>query len=282
MNAQEFKPLKCLRRLMDYYLRLRVVEDLKVKLETFKVDIGKIHFMDVMLELKTRPKKPNNGYIYETRYILPLHSKIHSYFRPYDGKPIRSMFNKTDLPKLLSTDYEHHQFFEKIADIIERKMNVKYSVKRTETWREARDNGRLDVWIGYDYKKNGEYATTFSYEMSQYLYTSFRSNERIKGLTYYKTKAHYKTLNLRESVMHYTSILNLKTWSKTTKKPSSKGLKAIHPLYTYVSEGDRKSGWEFGGITADTIENLCLMNGFVKEPKKKYQYGDYAMWYMAL
>jgi len=84
-----------------------------------------------------------------------------------------------------------------------------------------------------------------------------------------------KTMNYKLTPRKYGDALNLKHWSKTTKNPTNKGLKADT---TYTYHNGSVKGWTFGGWDADSLKKFAKVNGFVFEKGKKYQYGDYAKW----
>lgn len=302
MTDADFKPLKCLRRLMDYYLRRKVVEELKEKLETFQVDIRKIYMVELTREVRCNCKAKifyKTGNNYATRYILPVHPKMRGYMKPCDGKRVNEIIdnwhNHKHFHKLLSNDYEDVAIIEPIADYVYNKITqniktiskVKYTnnteYEHNETWREARENGRLEKWMHcMQFTEYGDQDRkyTFMDKIKAFCSELCKKNSRINGLKYYKIKVVYKTLNFSSSIIHYTSVLNLKHWSKTTKKPSNKGLTA-KSAYTYTNYTGHVAGWTFGGITAEDLEMLCITNGMVKVKKQKYQYGDYAEWYIS-
>lgn len=96
-------------------------------------------------------------------------------------------------------------------------------------------------------------------------------------LIWIKLRVVSHTLNYEYVKPYNYDATGLKHYNPTTKKTSNKHLIAVK-YYGSVNYQGRKCGWEFGGITAHSIERFCIQNGFVKEKKKKYQYGDYAEW----
>jgi hypothetical protein len=94
-----------------------------------------------------------------------------------------------------------------------------------------------------------------------------------------KIKKIVKKLDYSQSYQSYFSISNLKYWNKHTHKTSNKGLTAFN-MWSYENENHRRAGWSFGGIKVGCLEDLCINNGFKKEKGTKYQYGDYAEWYL--
>jgi hypothetical protein len=88
------------------------------------------------------------------------------------------------------------------------------------------------------------------------------------------------TMKYNTSKFDYFSVLNIKHYDPKTKKTSNKGLKA-YTTYSW-SDNYNRGGWTFGGLKACSLENICIANGFKKEKGKKYQYGDFAEWYMKI
>jgi len=101
--------------------------------------------------------------------------------------------------------------------------------------------------------------------------------ENIYNLKWYNIKIAYKILNYEYVKPYEYDATGLKNYNPTTKKTSNKNLKAV-AYYGSVNYQGRSCGWVFGGISASQIEKFCIQNGFIKEKKKKYQYGDYAEW----
>jgi hypothetical protein len=112
-------------------------------------------------------------------------------------------------------------------------------------------------------------------DVADYRHTPSYLHGYIKRVRYVIGNMKYNTSNF-----HYLSVLNLKHYDPKTKKTSNKGLKA-DTTYSWSDDYNR-GGWVFGGLKAGSLENICELNGFKKEKGKKYQYGDFAEWYMKI
>jgi len=114
-------------------------------------------------------------------------------------------------------------------------------------------------------------------EIFTYSHNTPQTFKDVENLKWYKIKLVSKILNYKYVEPYEYDATGLKYYNPMTKKTSNKKLKAIK-YYDCENYQGRKCGWEFGGITAYGIEKFCIQNGFIKDKKTKYQYGDYAEW----
>lgn len=116
---------------------------------------------------------------------------------------------------------------------------------------------------------------------------------------YIKKRFRWMKLDYSASVIPLYSVLRLKRWSKTTKKVSSKGLKAISFCWTDC-DYNKHNRWEFNSqyISVEYLGVLCDKNGYKYDKKathkmingkekmiinhKKVEYGTLAEWYLKL
>jgi hypothetical protein len=280
MDTTAYTPPKILRRLIDYYLRQKVIEEFKSK-PVKEINMFKI----VLIELKQKQNQmlyqygkrldyPSyKGQMYNYQYVLPTYQKIKWYFKKpdytkpdyqffendiitYIKNPIVSYVVKTNINDVLKWDNDYSEnAINEIKKILKQK--PKYS---NQTYQEI------------VFKKlNEKFNLTHKGSLKPYLI---------------KIKLSIGSMDLTKTQRNYYNPLNLKYWDKTTFKTSNKGLKA-DTTYSW-SDDYHRGGWKFGGITADDLELICLRNGFKvdkemrkgKEKDKKYQYGEFANWYL--
>jgi hypothetical protein len=280
MDTTAYTPPKILRRLIDYYLRQKVIEEFKSK-PVKEINMFKI----VLIELKQKQNQmiyqygkrldypTYKGKMFEYQYVLPTYQKVKWYFKKPDYK---------------SPDY---QFFEN--DIIEYIKNpiisyvVKTSIKDVLKWDNDYSENSINE-IKKILKQKQQYSNQ-TYQQIVFKKLNEKFNLKYTGsLKPYLIKIKFSigSMDLTKTQRNYYNPLNLKYWDKTTFKTSNKGLKA-DTTYSWSDDYSR-GGWKFGGITADDLELICLKNGFKvekemrkgKEKDKKYQYGEFANWYL--
>jgi hypothetical protein len=287
MNSQvavEFKPLKVLRRLIDYYNRREVIRQLK-NTPAKKIDFFKI----VLIELKQKmiakrfypeyesisgnkyvlPYEPHcQGKIYATRYLLPTHKRFKH------RQTLNSMFGigrgRTGKEEIL--DNIRHPIIKEIAkEYVTDNLDEEIHPDRMRQIRIAlkkRDGGgisHLDViceklWE-VTYNPKTAPVALLPYLIKTRMYVE-------KSVTLFHVPHH-----------HYTSPVYLKKYDPVTMKTSNKGLQI--GVVQYSLHSDDKERY-FGGLKADKLTRLCIRNGFKPIKGKKYQYGDYAKFYMSL
>lgn len=258
--AVEFKPLKVLRRLIDYYNRREVIRQLK-NTPAKKIDFFKI----VLIELKQKMYNMVNffpykldyprykGKMYSTRYVLPSHEMM----ARKEGDRANSNIAIYKIPTYNVCHHLEHPIVKAIIDDLN-----KGKVPNKTYWDK---NQQL---ILHKLKKDFYNPKDTQPSLLPYLI---------------KVKAHIGTMDYAKSRRPYESPLNIKKYNQTTGKTSNKGLKAVDwDTYSYVNGWCVHRQWSFGGITCDDIERLCVDNGLKKKKGKKYQYGDYAKFYMSL
>lgn len=229
------------------YLRKKLIQDLESNF-----DRPRNWFSIVLLELKQKMKTHKiQGKMYENHYVFLTHSKIKNYF---------------DNPQSI-TKQKIGRFQDwNIKDFIDHPI-IKHCIKPL--------------------LKPGQDAITYieDFDNRKILLEQLSSVPLLRFLPedlkpyMIKIRLHIGTMDLQKTKIPYLSIFNFKQWDKTTKKTSNKGLKA-DTTYTWNWNGTPR-GWKFGGLPADSIAVLCRKNGFI-EDKKKYNYGDYAEWYLKL
>ena len=205
------------------------------------------------------------GNVYKTFYWRRLNKEIKNYYNisqkncysPYsrDGRMILA---DSDATKYFIYKYNQKE-----------KQKEKDFVELTELTPEMNDEWISKYLLNYNPKGKGIGFYDWQNETSL-------EYDKDNGFVIPVRKA-YKKLDYKGEMRKLWSPLNLKYWDKNTMKTSNKGLKA-DTTWSYVS--DNKCGWTFGGIKAYDLEWFCLKNGFKKEKGKKYQYGDYANWFL--
>jgi len=264
---------KILLNISYYHLHRKVIDELNAnpvkEIKWFNIVLIELRqkLNSMMYEYGKRLNYPTyKGEMYCYKYVLPSYIKVKWYFKnEYDISPVYRLFEnsftdhikhpivsyfiKTCIKDIYDWDYDYSDItIHKIKQIL------KYKINSTETY-----NERV-------YKKLNE-----KYNNINDIHSSIKD---------YLIKIRIKigSMDLKKTQRHYYSPLNLKYWDKTTLKTSNKGLKA-DTTYSWSDEYSR-GGWTFGGITSNDLEKCCVYNGFIKEKKKKYQYGDYANWYL--
>jgi hypothetical protein len=233
------------------YLRKKLILDLESNYER-----PRNWFMIVLLELKQKMKTHKiRGRIYEKHYVFLTHSKIRNYF----VNPQSSTQNKI----------EKFQDWN-IKDFIDHPI-LKYSMKHL-----LKPGQDAATYIGENYENKKIVLGLLSNVQPDYK----KVPADLKPYMI-KIRFHISTMDLTKTPIHYDSIFNFKQWDKTTKKTSNKGLKA-DTTYTCTNWNGNPSGWSFGGTSADSLSYMCEQNGFKADKKKKYNYGDYAEWYLKL
>ena len=222
------------------------------------------------------------GEMYTYKYVLPFCNKVTYMFEKGDNdiklndKNLRRNFSFYVIENI-----KHPIISYIVKDCIEDIYNWNDNDYSEKTINEIKEI--LKQHIGYS-KEASQY---FDYDYNKRIYLKLNKTYDETDLRYMSTflvdnliqiRVKIGSMNLTKTQMHYYSPSNLKHWSKTTLKPSNKGLIA-DTTYSWTEHWGR-GGWTFGGITAEDLENLCIENGFKKEKKKKYQYGDYANWYL--
>lgn len=242
-----------------------VLIELKQKLKYLMSD--KIYYND---DITNKECPVYTGKMYNYYYVLSTNNKIDKNFyndysmkHLYNVSDILNNYNKYDVIKwAVNKTLENHKYKEDMINTIikddRRFINSLisdfYNLKPNET-----------EGIGY-----GEYLIKLINRHKWEI-----KNKPLDVKTY-KIKVEIGKMNYKINNRSYYNILNLKKWDKETKKTSNKDLKA-DTTYTW-SDNYSSKGWVFGGIKSDDIENFSLINGFKKEKKKKYNYGDYAEW----
>lgn len=220
----------------------------------------------LMLELRDYLKKYKNTYgnivftgnIYEYCYIRKTNDKAKKYY-----KDVGSYY----IGKLILKENYSIKYFINLYNLRKEKEN-----KITEL------EPHMDENFIDEYFRNGVGVKDKS-NMISYLNDYYDKYNEELGYVIRKKYIH-KTLDYKGYVSGYYNPRNLKYWDKTSMITSNKGLKAIS-IWTYADKNYKCRGnWRFGGITAGDLEIFCKINGFKKEKGKKYQYGDYANWFL--
>lgn len=283
----EYKPLKVLRRLLDYYLRRKVIEEFKSK------QVKSVNWFNIVLiELKRKlilkrysysglsdtPKY--DGKMYKYDYVMPSHKKIRYYFdNPETNKKAYTLFDnmiieyikhpvisyciKTTISDIYNWD---------INDLSDTTINqIKDILKTKKKWT---DKTYKEILCNKLYKEKYNIKDVPDYMKSRLIKIRFEIGK----------------MDLKQSPVYYYNPKNLKYWDKKTMKTSNKGLKA-DTTYSWSDDYSR-GGWTFGGISADDLERICVINGFkiekeirIKNEKeklknKKYKYGEFANWFL--
>jgi hypothetical protein len=258
--AVEFKPLKVLRRLIDYYNRREVIRQLK-NTPAKKIDFFKI----VLIELKQKMYHMVNfcyskfdypkykGKMYSNRYVLPSHEMM----ARKEGDKANSDIAIYKIPTYMVCHHLEHPIVKSIID------NLNKGKVPNQTYWENNKSLILE-------KLKKDFYNPEKTQLSLLPYLI-------------KVKAHIGTMDYAKIRRPYSCPLNIKKYNHTTGKTSNRGLKAVdYDTYSYVKGWCIYRQWAFGGITCDDIEKLCVENGLKKIKGKKYQYGDYAKFYMSL
>jgi hypothetical protein len=239
-------------KLKTLYLRKKVILDLQSN-----YDKPRNWFAIVLLELKQKMKKyKNTGKMYKYSYVFATHPRIQNYLdfiKPNNYRKKVYLFYSS-----LLTEFADHPI-------------VKYGLQKYYG-RPLKEGESTEVLENYE-KREKLYNT-----MNQLQDYKFVPEDLRKYLI--KIRVSIGSMDLTLTPTPYYSLINLKYWNKTTKKTSNKGQRADH-TYSWANEY-RWGGWQFGGISADDLWAICKKNGFVEEKKKKYQYGDYAQWYLKI
>jgi hypothetical protein len=199
------------------------------------------------------------GRVYKDVYLRRLNDKVMSY---YPSVKQGSYCNRNG--RMVLADPNAKKYFIN-------KYNIKNKENQITELSPEMDEQFITKFI-YDYR---EYGGGFRFEEWR-KEVSEKYNEEAGFVV--KVRMVYKTLDYNGLMRRYWSPSNLKYWDKNNMKTSNRGLKA-DTTWSY-SNKDYRGGWTFGGITANDIENFCVRNGFKKEKGKKYQYGDYANWFL--
>jgi len=259
-----------------------VVSELKQVLKLDKA-VGLKYIRQIcMFELKdyiarrfTNVFLPHNYYggIFVTKWVVPLHPKVRSYYTYLtEGFPLPQL--NGHLKSLGQYDAQNYSGYMRepfIKDYYHRATGKTETPSKEEY--EAFMNERI-VYLGKGMTRRFKIRSLINEK--EHLRTEFH---RIP------VRVCIKKLDYSKTPRDFYSPLNIKRFDNETKKTSNKGLKAIHAWSYFNDDGeeDKKSGgWEFGGIKIDDIVELCRINGFKEEKGKKYQYGDYAQFYMKL
>lgn len=282
-----YTPPKILRRLMDYYLRQKVIEEFKSKpnkvIKWFNI---------VLIELKRKMVEkrysysglkdiPNyDGKMYDYKYVLPSHRRVKYYFDKPDTKLKSIMLFENSI-----FDYIKHPVV---------KYSIHSTIKDIYGWDTNKTDETTIKEIKDILKTKKQYTNTYYREiLNDKLYKDKYNPKNVPDyIKPYLIKMRFETgkMDLTKTPRTYYNPKNLKYWDKTTMKTSNKGLKA-DTTYSWSDEYHR-GGWTFGGITADDLERICVLNGFKiekeiktkngkeKEKDKKYQYGDFANWFL--
>jgi len=274
---------KILLNISYYHLHRKVIEELKSK------SVKEINWFNIVL-IELRQKQNSmmyhqyygklldyptyKGEMYCYKYVLPSYRGVKWYFKKEGAIKNNYQFCESDI-----MDYIKHPIVSYIVKTcIKEKYDWDYNY-RYQTIHKIKEI--LTQHIGYS-KETSKY---FDYTYQEQVYKTL--NEKYNNINdihpsikdyLIKIKCKVGSMDLTKTQRHYFNPLNLKFWDKTTLKTSNKGLKA-DTTYSWTEEWGR-GGWKFGGITADELEHICIINGFKKEKKKKYQYGDYANWYL--
>jgi hypothetical protein len=236
-------------KLKTLYLRKKVILDLQSNF-----DRPRDWFAIVLLELKQKMKTHTikmTARMYEYHYVLPTHPRVVYYFDYYDATNPRH-----------KKEYKIQYSIRHYAD----HPVVKYLIQ--SNLRKGEDaSSLLDDWERMR-------------DITNRIHSHKSVPDEIKPYLI-RVRMSIGTMDLRQTPTPYSSILNLKPWDKATKKTSNKGLKA-DTTYNWTTDYGSTKGWKFGGISAGSLAGICKKNGLIEEKKKKYQYGDYAEWYMKL
>lgn len=284
-----YKPPKILRRLIDYYLRQKVIEEFKskpvkvinwfkivlIELKRKMIDLRSINSYSGLLE---NPKY--SGKMYEYKYVLPSHRRVKYYFdKPNTNKKSYCLFENDIF------EYIKHPVIS---------YSIQSAIKNVYGW-DTNDTSSITIGeIKNILKTKVKYSTEYYNDiLHNYLYREKYNPKNVPDkIKPYLIKVRFEVgkMDLTKTPRTYYDIKNLKWWDKTTLKTSNKGLKA-DTTYSWSEDGSR-GGWTFGGITADDLERICLLNGFKiekeikikngkeKSKDKKYQYGDFANWFL--
>lgn len=278
-----YTPPKILRRLMDYYLRQKVIEEFKSKpvkvINWFKIVLIELKEKLTLKRyshngLKDSPKY--DGKMYEYHYVLPSHRRVKYYFdKPNTNKKSYCLFE--------------NEIFEYIKHPVV-SYAIRSSIKDVYGW-DINKTDETTIKEIKDVLKSNKKYTNYYYKdvLNDKLYKEKYNPKYVPpNVKPYLIKMRFETgkMDLTKTPRTYYNPKNLKYWDKTTLKTSNKGLKA-DTTYSWSGDGCR-GGWTFGGITADDLESICILNGFKiekemrkgKEKDKKYQYGDFANWYL--
>jgi hypothetical protein len=251
----------------------RVLKELKAR------EFKPINWFEmVLLELKERNKKaPKDYYTGEPKYNGKMYEMRWVYY---------SNLRIKNLGRFSICDYESHLKNEEpivvwAFDKVEKKYPFQKDATHTK-WRDALRDKRLQRFLN----SGGAYGCeSFERRVNDILQRKIPVNEmknvpKENNFKMYKIRYEIGTMKYNTSRLSYYSVLNIKRWDKNTKKTSNKGLKA-DTTYSWT-DGFGRGGWTFGGLDASNMEDICLKNGFKKEKGKKYQYGDYAEWYLSI
>jgi hypothetical protein len=188
--------------------------------------------------------------MYKYQYVLPTHSRVVYYFDDYNPK------HKNEKIYKIQYSIKHYADHPVVKYLIQKSLKTgEDATGLLADWERMRDI--MDMVVPYKYAPD---------EIKPYLI---------------KRRASIGTMDLTKTPTSYYSLLNLKPWDKATKKTSNKGLKA-DTTYNWTTDYGTTRGWRFGGIQSGCLAGICKKNGLVEEKKKKYNYGDYAEWYMKL
>lgn len=217
----------------------------------------------LILDLKDYIKKYMNNYgdivfkgnVYKYQYIRKTNTRVKNYYK--DLGCYRNIY------KLILQDKYATNYFIKL-----------YNLKKKTELTELEPN--MDYNFIYEFL-NLEDSKEVKKMMIDYLDATSDKYDEQEGFVL-RVKYLYKKLDYKGIMRRYWSPSNLKYWNKTTMVVSSKGLKA-DTTWSY-SDKNYRGGWRFGGITAVDLEHFCKKNGFKTEKGKKYQYGDYANWFL--
>jgi len=274
---------KVLRRLIDYYRRDKLIEELKSKpvkqINWFKIVLIELkQTLNNTWSINRRLLGLETGEMFRTMYVLPTHRDVRYYFEK-DGQKLR----------------QFHKFH--LFDYIDNPV-IKYAIKRTiknvyewngetdeDTIKKIKDILKLKI-VSYSYETYEDKLFNLL-QQEKWTKKEFKNlPELTQQIRQFMIKKRFKigSMDLKKTPRSYYSPLNLKHWDKKSKKTSNKGLKA-NTTYSWTDEETkRRGGWTFGGITVDCLIRICQDNGF-NEPKKNingkkinYQYGDYAEW----
>lgn len=270
---------KILRNISYYHLHRKVIEELKSK------PVKEIKWFNIVLiELKEKQNSimykygkrldypTYKGEMYTYKYVLKGHKNVRWFFNNQYKKCVNIFpYNFSDIYTENITDPIISYI---VKDCIEEIYNWNDNDYSEKTINEVKQILRQKIEKSNEtYEERAFKLLNKTYDETDMRYISVFLVENL-----IKIRVKIGSMNLTKTEMDFYSPLNLKYWSKTTLKPSNKGLIA-DTTYSWT-EHWRRGGWKFGGITAEDLENLCIENGFKKEKKKKYQYGDYANWFL--
>lgn len=248
----------------------RVLKELKAR------EFKPINWFEmVLLELKERNKKaPKDYYTKEPKYDGKMYEYRWVY---YSNLRIKNLvrFSYCDYEELLKKE---EPIVVWAFDKVEKNYPFKKDAPHTK-WRDALRDKRLSWFLN-----DGAYES-FERQVSDVLQRKITVNEmknvpKENNFKMYKIRFEIGKMKYNTIRFDYYSVLNIKRWDKNTKKTSNKGLKA-DTTYSW-SDWYGRGGWTFNGLDASHMEAICLKNGFKKEKGKKYNYGDYAEWYLSI